>query len=304
MEQKNVKQIEEYIKNYKSIQELEDFFKEELIFPPCITMKKHQISEVFNDFHHHDLYELLYIVSGKVLYSVENQKYELSPGDLMIISPSTLHKLIKINTNPCQRIVLTFTENYAKSLSTSNTNILDVFTMAKNKGIHKISIQHNLKHKFENYLNTMAKLQFSKDFGADLFYNTCFLQCIFTIYGAINEIKEDVNTSIMQNKNTLIVQVVDYIKDNLSNKILIDDIAKHLSISPSRLSHIFKEQTGMSILNFIIKKRMIYAKELIKQGEAFVNIAHKCGMKDYTSFFRSFKKEYGITPKEYAKQVN
>ena len=46
------------------------------------------------------------------------------------------------------------------------------------------------------------------------------------------------------------------------------------------------------------------AKELIRQGETFINIAHKCGFQDYTSFFRAFKKEYNLTPGEYLKAVN
>ena len=41
------------------------------------------------------------------------------------------------------------------------------------------------------------------------------------------------------------------------------------------------------------------AKELLKTGDPIISIYNKCGFQDYTSFFRAFKKEYGITPKEF-----
>ena len=91
---------------------------------------------------------------------------------------------------------------------------------------------------------------------------------------------------------------------NIANKILIEDIANHLALSISRISHIFKEETGISILKYINKRRMYLAKEFIRSGDTFIEVASKCGFQDYTSFFRTFKKEYNITPGEYAKTIN
>ena len=52
-------------------------------------------------------------------------------------------------------------------------------------------------------------------------------------------------------------------------------------------------------MKYINKKRLAKAKELLKTGDPIINIYHKCGFQDYTSFFRAFKKEYNITPKEF-----
>ena len=49
---------------------------------------------------------------------------------------------------------------------------------------------------------------------------------------------------------------------------------------------------------------MYLAKEFIRSGDTFIEVASKCGFQDYTSFFRTFKKEYNITPGEYAKTIN
>lgn len=80
--------------------------------------KKEQIGTIFNDFHHHSLYKMLYISKGKVQYGIEDQKYDLSAGDFILIAPNILHKLLKIVEEPCERIVLTFTSKYLDSFKT------------------------------------------------------------------------------------------------------------------------------------------------------------------------------------------
>ena len=49
----------------------------------------------------------------------------------------------------------------------------------------------------------------------------------------------------------------------------------------------------------INKKRLIQAKTLLRKGHSIQDIYSICGFQDYTSFFRSFKKEYNITPKQF-----
>ena len=102
--------------------------------------------------------------------------------------------------------------------------------------------------------------------------------------------------------NKLLLEAETYIDEHLEQKITVEDIARHVSLSASRLHHIFKAETGISVLKYVNKKRLAKAKELLKTGELVVNIYAKCGFQDYTSFFRAFKKEYEITPKEYQKR--
>ena len=303
MKNKNITIIEEHLNKYKNVHELENYFQEELDFPPSITMKKHQISEVFGGYHHHDLYEILYIVSGKVLYSVEDKKYELQGGDMILISPTTLHQLNKIIDDTSQRIVLNFTENYINSFSTRNTNLLKVFELIEKQGIHKISLDKSYRKIIEDNLESMAKLTLSKEYGADLSYNLRFMQTMLIInHFYMNSIEEAQH--FLPIVNPTISKIIDYVNNNIHNKITIKEIANHLALSASRLSHLFKEATGISILQYIIKKRLINAKELIRKGESLTNVSITCGFQDYTSFFRTFKKEYGITPKSYAKQFS
>lgn len=299
MKTKTITEIEEYLKKYKSDEDSDNYQYQKELNPECVVLKKNNVGSIFYDYHHHDLYEILYIASGKVTYLVENKKYTLEAGEMVLISPSVLHKLQTIIEEPCERIVITFTERYAKLNSTKNTDLLRIFKNTNKTKYHKLSFNNAFKRKFESLLETMQRIMFEDKYGTDVIYNSSFCSLLVLINREAESNVSDIHLISYENK--LILKAGNYIEENLSNKLTVDDIASHVSLSSSRLHHVFKYETGISILKYINKKRLAKAKELLKTGDPIINIYHKCGFQDYTSFFRAFKKEYNITPKEFQK---
>ena len=291
------KQIEELLQRFKNNLDLEIHVKELLGISPCFILEKNNVGEIFNDLHHHDLYEILYIKEGKVTYIIEDKKYILEEGDMVLMSPTTLHKLDKILSNTSKRIILNFPASYVDKISTNRCDLLKAFEISLQKDIHKISFDKSLRKTIENYFKIMLETQFSKEYGDDITYKIRFTQTLLIINRMIMNINMDGN--IVTTTSKIVSEIINYINLNLSNKIFIKDIAKKLSLSESRVSHVFKQETGMSILKYIIKKRLILAKELVRNGEHLNIIYGLCGFQDNTSFFRAFKKEYNITPKNY-----
>jgi AraC-like DNA-binding protein len=102
--------------------------------------------------------------------------------------------------------------------------------------------------------------------------------------------------------DTVIASISSYIEMNIDKKITLNDLSNHTSLSISRLAHLFKEKTGITIIQYITKKRLVLAKNLLRKGMPINDIYQECGFQDYTSFFRTFKKEYSITPKQFLAQ--
>ena len=70
-------------------------------------------------------------------------------------------------------------------------------------------------------------------------------------------------------------------------------------MSKYHISHVFKDNMGMSVHQYLVKKRLDASKNSILSGMPFHEVATAFGFRDYTSFFRAFKKEFGVAPREF-----
>ena len=91
-----------------------------------------------------------------------------------------------------------------------------------------------------------------------------------------------------------------YIKENSNREISRAEVAEQFFIHPDYLSHIFKEWAGITFQDFVIKTRMDKAKKmLIYTDTSISNIAASTGYSNTAYFAKHFKRETGMTPKEY-----
>ena len=95
----------------------------------------------------------------------------------------------------------------------------------------------------------------------------------------------------------------EYIENNYEKDIKLDDLAASYNINKYYLSHIFKEQYGTSITNYVINTRITKAKHLLRFSDlTTTEIANRVGYEDVNYFIRMFKKVENITPGEYKKK--
>ena len=102
-------------------------------------------------------------------------------------------------------------------------------------------------------------------------------------------------------KPIFINSVIEYVDENFSKRLSLDGVAEHFFVSRGKIIKEFREKLDTTFHCFLTQRRLIEAKKLIGEGEALETVAQMCGFSDYSSFFRTFKKEYGISPREFGK---
>lgn len=279
-----------YIPSGFNMEDLSKLFGEE-----CVIGKTEKLLNPCVELHHHDFYEILYIKKGSFKFTVDEKTYEIHPGDMVLITPTTLHVLDNLVQADCERIIINFSDNYIDKLSTPNTDLKAVFKKVDKTKNYCISFKNEAQKRVENYLNILFDTQFSDKYGEDLTFKMKLIQLLLLI----NSTYDNSSDFEISSENHIITKAIEFINNNLDKSFIIDDIAAYANVSPSTMSHTFKDQTGISIYRYITKKRMVLAKKLIKENINFSQIYTMCGYNDYTSFFRAFKKEYNVTPKEF-----
>lgn len=117
------------------------------------------------------------------------------------------------------------------------------------------------------------------------------------IFHTVKNVKDNSNLKVIDQVNA-------YIFEHLSEKLVLEDIANQVSFSKTYLAKLYKQETGMTIWNYLVKIRMQQSRDLILDSSLKIyEIAQRVGYNDSVRFSDLFKKHYGLTPLEYRKRI-
>ncbi|MEG0553810.1 MAG: AraC family transcriptional regulator [Oscillospiraceae bacterium] len=240
--------------------------------------------------HFHMSYEMIYVKTGTIKLCVNGYNYEISDNSLIFISCLEEHS-ITILSETYIRYYITLDPKQLDRLLNS-PKLMSIFKNRPSSFIHVLSAPINT----ENILKTILFETDTKDsFSQDVI--------ISKIHELLVELfRQDCSRFPLPDKNmkSEIYEVQRYIEKHFKEDIMIGKLADQFYINKYYLTHSFKELTGYSPKQYLMLNRLSYAKELLIMTHMdILEIAVKCGFFDSNSLIRSFKKEYGITPRNY-----
>ncbi len=248
------------------------------------------------EMHSHDFYEIYFFLKGSASYIIEDCKYSLRFGDILLIPPNKLHQLdIKDSTETYERYVLWIDGKYLKKISTQKSNLGTCFIKATENDAYLIR-NDVLSEKIRRLLEGVTAPQ-TDAFGADLEAEEKIKSILLNLGRFF--LQNDGNLGVSGKTNPCVAKAMDYISEHISEDLSLDVISSALFVNKYYFAHVFKETTNTSPHRYVLKKRLVLSKQLIEQGFPVTEVYIKCGFSDYTHFFRAFKNEYGITPKQF-----
>lgn len=250
--------------------------------------------------HYHNFYEIFFFLSGHVNYRVEGRNYRLESGDLLLIAPQALHQPAIEPDVPYERIVLWLDRSFLQSLSIPSMDLSGCFGSELTGPINLLRPPKVQQVALGQLLSRLNREYHSRHPGGEIYAR-----------GLLQQFLVEINRLALQNTSRirkmddpdLVSQVLAHIGIHYRENITLESLASEFFVSKYHLSHEFSHRVGTSVYRYVIFRRLMLARELIAAGEAPGDIYQQCGFGDYANFYRAFKAEYGISPRQFAAQT-
>lgn len=248
------------------------------------------------DFHYHDFNKIIIFLRGNVTYCIEGQSYILSPYDVILVKAGEVHRPVIHDNTDYERIIIYISPDYISAYGEEKCNLGICFE--KNSSSHS-SVLRMAGMKKSKLFYVMQELRNSfheKEYAAGLYRDTLFIEFLIHLNRAalLNNLPYMVSSS----SNGKIIKVLSHINEHLTEDITIDGLAEQFYTSRYYLMHSFKEQTGYTIGSYLSTKRLLFARDLILNGTGMTDACFACGFKNYSTFSRAYKKQFGQSPRE------
>lgn len=242
--------------------------------------------------HYHENFELLYIMSGEADVTVEEEKYRLSQGDMIVINVNRKHSYHGTE----DLFIGRFSISYVKIRELlGQSTILFWCNSAKEKN-----------EAFDTLRSVIAKIfnETLKDGTGRIYLNSLHYQMLHILTGNFLLTAKDIRYENEKNRtDDRMQEIFAYIRTNYQQNITLNDLAEQLYLSPTYLSKYIKRKCNVNFMELINTVRLGHAmEELMYTDESVMKIAMDNGFASVAAYNKAFREAYQMTPSEFRKK--
>ena len=250
-------------------------------------------------YHRHDAYEIFLFIRGDTNNYVEQACYRLAHGDLIIMNPDELHRVVCSDLHVYERICINIKKTVIEKLSSERTNLFECFEMRPYGEKKIIRLSKDQINHYVRLADDIENLLHNSVYGSDVLVKAYLSQLLVLI----NSLYKDSTYKPTNIMSDLIRDTMLYIKNHIEEPIYLDHLSKHFYLNGTYISREFKKYTGLTLRSYILGERIAQSKSLLCEGKNVSEACFLAGFSDYSNFIRSFTKIVGVSPGIYKKSA-
>lgn len=246
--------------------------------------------------HAHDYYEFYFFLQGDISLTVEGVPMRIQPGDFLLIPPGISHfPTICDPSVPYRRFVLWISQDYCTRLMETSITfgyLMQHVITARKYSFHTDVFDFNtIQTRLFSIIEEIRGNRFGKEAEVALQVNSLILYLNRLVYDRLHPAS--------CRDNTLFENLMLHISENLGDDLSLEALSRKFYVSKFHIAHLFKDTLGVSVHQYILKKRLEACRCAILGSTPIGQLCLQYGFSDYSSFYRAFRKQFGVSPKEY-----
>lgn len=247
-------------------------------------------------YHYHDFHKLIWFISGNVEYHIEGKTYKLEPHDILLVNKGEIHKPSVGGDAVYERFVFYISTDFLDEHSEDGSNLNLCFQMALKEQGNVIRLNPAQSRMLFETVRLLERTEREELYAKEMYCRILFLKLLIELNRCCIENPEVFHKTARYDKK--IVEMIHYINENLSEDLTIEALSSRFYLSKYHMMRKFKEETGYSMHQYVLEKRILAARNLILTGMPATAASTECGFKDYSTFSRAYKKLLGQLPSE------
>lgn len=243
-------------------------------------------------YHYHDFHKITLFLQGEVTYDIEGKSYHLQPYDIVVVRAGQLHRPLISGKAVYDRIIAYISRDYLETYAKRGCDLSLIFKKPPSAVLRQpqeVGSVYNVSCRLRQVCTLPVTPLHT------LLRETLFLEFLLYVAQAITNGHLGYVKTGRQNEK--IRHLLTYITEHLTGDLSVPTLAAQAYVSPDYLMHLFKEETGSSIGTYITAKRLQRARLLLEQQVPLTTVCYDSGFKNYSTFYRAWKKQYGVAPK-------
>lgn len=247
------------------------------------------------DNHCHDYYELYFLIDGQRNYFINDQTYQVSSGDLVLINRSELHKTLDAGSQEHRRFLV----NMMPAALTVWPDLDKLMSAIFISGRPVVRLQGQAADQIRLLAEQLIRQMSQPELGLEIMLQGLLMQLLVCLarYRQSTSPSEVGLTSVTHRKTG---EIVRYINQHYQQPLSLGILAQKYFVSPCHLSRLFRAGTGFSLVEYINAVRIREAQKMLRQTDwPVIRIAEQSGYGSVAHFGRMFRTITGIPPLTY-----